>query len=1244
LESRRLLSAAPLAPDLVGASDSGASSTDNITRFDNGTAATALQFVVGGTTADAEVNVYVDGTLAGTATGSGSVVTVAIDPTVKLAEGVHEVTARQTDPGGAESDPSPDLSLTVDVTAPAAPPAPDLLPTSDTGVSNSDDLTNDNTPTFAVAGAPYFRLLRDGVLLSGPRETGTSYTAPALADGTWAFTVQAEDVAGNPSPASPALQVTTDTTRPAASIQAPVPLPARGDSNYRFTVVYTDARGVDGTSIDSLDVRLAGPNSYNQQAVLESATSEAGGTRRLATYRALAPGGSWDSADNGVYAFNLQASQVRDLAGNVNGTGAITTMTVRLFGPTTVPDLSTASDTGASDADNVTRIDNGPARGGLTFVVGNTFAGAVVTLYADGTPIGSAVATGTTTTVVTSGDLPLASGYYAITALQTLAGEAPVAASPALGLVIDTVPPPVPARPDLQSASDSGVSDSDDLTNDNTPTFDLFLVLSPYYEVAVDGLLKARGAVPGPSFTSAPLADGAHTITVRAGDLAGNLSEPSEPLPFTIDTVAPGQTSYAGTLDASFDGDGVYTSTADPIWTSAAVQSDGKVLLAGPNGLTRLNADGSRDRDFGSNGTVPVGGPNVAHVSVQPDGQIVLGGQTKVWRISARGEVDGGFGGTGAASVDFLIRDVAAAADGKALVVGALDDDPQVRIVRLNPDGSRDDTFGTGGKLVVAPTAAIPNTYPMSVFGMADGRVLVAGYTNIPDGKGDFTYQSVVLRFNADGTPDTTFNGTGRLLLKLQVRSEASSVEVLPDGRILLSGHVATSDVSQTDAAYLARLTPAGALDPSFDGDGVQTTPGFRGFGGSLSDGSYFLATSAFGGIGFVRYDAGGRPDPEPGGMNVSAILPGQGFSPSNVAVGPDDKVVVVGTGVGVFPPAAAARLDTRTFGVLDLRAASDSGRSSTDDLTRDTTPTLDLVAPPAEAGVSLRLYLNGVRVAGAFDESGSYTSEPLADGVWRFTTALVDAAGNEAMGATLPVTVDTTAPTLQSVRAFGLVWQDPFFIGLQKTDPASGADGVLLPTTAGSLPWGMVNRLTLVFDEPVNVGLNDLHAVATPGVVPAFSDFEPVGRTTGGIWTFSRNLPATRLVFTLADTVTDAAGNRPAGGAGGPFEYRLNILVGDGDRDGRVGPRDLAQVRTRLNTSSSSTAPFGARSYNAWFDFNADGKITLTDYKIVRSRLLTTLPPAPPPAPAVQAVTPARSAYRPVRAGVLTDERGVTP
>ncbi len=75
----------------------------------------------------------------------------------------------------------------------------DLLAASDSGVSNGDNITNDNAPTFAAIGSPYFRLYRDGTTISGDDESGSSYTAASQADGTYDYTVKSVDEAGNES-------------------------------------------------------------------------------------------------------------------------------------------------------------------------------------------------------------------------------------------------------------------------------------------------------------------------------------------------------------------------------------------------------------------------------------------------------------------------------------------------------------------------------------------------------------------------------------------------------------------------------------------------------------------------------------------------------------------------------------------------------------------------------------------------------------------------------------------------------------------------------------------------------------------------------------------------------------------------------------------------------------------------------------------------------------------------------------
>src|SRR5207302_996818 len=70
-----------------------------------------------------------------------------------------------------------------------------------------------------------------------------------------------------------------------------------------------------------------------------------------------------------------------------------------------------------------------------------TVSGATVTLFADGNPIGAAVASGSTTTVTTNGSATLLDGVHQITAAQTETGTSSSAISGALSITIDTAGP-----------------------------------------------------------------------------------------------------------------------------------------------------------------------------------------------------------------------------------------------------------------------------------------------------------------------------------------------------------------------------------------------------------------------------------------------------------------------------------------------------------------------------------------------------------------------------------------------------------------------------------------------------------------------------------------------------------------------------------------------------------------------------------------------------------------------------------
>jgi hypothetical protein len=201
---------APTGVTLDTFSDTGVITSDGVTRFDNATPAKAMDFRVSGTVAGATVTLYADGTAIGSAVATSTTTTVRSNGAFDLADGAHVVTARQTRADGSLSIDSPPLSLTVDTVAPAQPDAPDLVSTSDSGVSNSDNITNVKTPTFTVGGTTWFRLARNGALLNGAYFSGP-YTIPSTSDGTYAFTAEAVDLAGNSSALGPATGVTIDT-------------------------------------------------------------------------------------------------------------------------------------------------------------------------------------------------------------------------------------------------------------------------------------------------------------------------------------------------------------------------------------------------------------------------------------------------------------------------------------------------------------------------------------------------------------------------------------------------------------------------------------------------------------------------------------------------------------------------------------------------------------------------------------------------------------------------------------------------------------------------------------------------------------------------------------------------------------------------------------------------------------------------------------------------------------------------
>ncbi len=239
---------------------------------------------------------------------------------------------------------------------------------------------------------------------------------------------------------------------------------------------------------------------------------------------------------------------------------------------------------------------------------------------------------------------------------------------------------------------------------------------------------------------------------------------------------------------------------------------DGKMLVGGRfshyNGslvgkLTKLNQNGSLDNSF----SIGEGfDDDVYGITVQTDGKIlVAGGFTKynteshrrLVRLLPNGSLDPAFQiGTG---FNFPVYETIVQPDGKILVAGfftSFKGQPTGRIIRLNADGSRDNSFNIGVGF---------DNYARVMHRLSDGSILVGGaftaYQNQP--------YSRIIRLLADGSADPSFNpGAG-------FDSEVRRIIEMGDGKLVIGGEFTT--FNNVPRRGIVRLLPDGAIDNSFE-------------------------------------------------------------------------------------------------------------------------------------------------------------------------------------------------------------------------------------------------------------------------------------------------------------------------------------------------------------------------------------------------------------------------------------------
>jgi hypothetical protein len=538
--------------DIAGNGNTASTSTDNSVIYD-ATAPTAPVItsptnnsltnnptvtVQGTGEDDSEVTVIVDGAAVTCTESSPVVVSGGVwtcTPSTPLSEGPHTITANLTDAAGNISSNASTINVTVDTIAPNAPDAPIMTSATDTGASNSDGITNIQTPAFTgpCTASETIRLYDDATLIAeGVCTTGT-YTLQAtssLGDGEHTITATATDQAGNTSDASAPTTITIDTSAPSAPV---ISSPIDNTTQANSTLVINGTGEIGAVVNVSVDGSSA---ICNEDPIVVSV------------------GATWtctlsDSLNDGTYA--ITALQT-DVAGNQSPTSSQTHVTIDTTPPATLdaPTLENASDSGSSNTDHITNVTT-------PIFTGTCENGTLVKLYIDGLVVGQT--TCTTGIYQVAPTSPLTDGSHAATvsATDSVGNESPI--SGPTTILIDTAAPTLLDAPTMTAATDTGVSNADRITSNTQPHFSGDCTTGDTVSLYIDGVIAGQAVCTvGATYEISPsvaLNEGTYVVTVTATDIAGNESTPSTATTITIDTTAPTTPSLVTPADGSATND-----------------------------------------------------------------------------------------------------------------------------------------------------------------------------------------------------------------------------------------------------------------------------------------------------------------------------------------------------------------------------------------------------------------------------------------------------------------------------------------------------------------------------------------------------------------------------------------------------------------------------------------------------------------------------------------------------------------
>ena len=381
-----------------------------------------------------------------------------------------------------------------------------------------------------------------------------------------------------------------------------------------------------------------------------------------------------------------------------------------------------------------------------------------------------------------------------------------------------------------------------------------------------------------------------------------------------------------GTLDISFDGDGMLTSDinlATDKGRAMAVQADGKVIVAGHTTvndtnhicLIRYQENGAKDSSFGNLGIVitNLSIHSSAHdIAIQDDGKMIVvaqgTGRFLALRYLSNGSIDSTFGNQGQVNTAIIgnnafANEVILQADGKIVLGGSVRnsgwDGYAFALTRYTSTGQVDSTFGQFGIVItdIVPGGGLSALDQLKALALQpNGKIIAGGVSGRHFG---------LSRYLIDGSLDPSFGNGGMLTTSIsQTGNEViNSLEVHPDGSIFAGGF----SVDTLSNFAIVKYQANGNLDSSFAQHGISITrlsadrDGIEDMiiqpDGKILAGGVIIENN-FPAFAIARFDSLGNLDQTFGqGGFVQTKVDGKMSSLASISLQADGKIIAAGTG-----------------------------------------------------------------------------------------------------------------------------------------------------------------------------------------------------------------------------------------------------------------------------------------------------------------------------------------------------------